>query len=219
MVTPQPRKHCPACGAQGIRSKVKSYFINLELDIVVMCEREECTSGLLLVPGVGGQSDGVEEEQKAQGVKEGDGRLSEVVASELLNKSNTRVHEDTKRGIKIDMTNSFNNTELKKSTSGGKEVFDKVLTRDDESKNKLLRKVAKNNKKLKKYRGFGEAPRVKKDKVKAVKKAAVPAEEADIIAELLEAVAMDWKDDNSMSGHMGEQTDIGEEDFLSSLMM
>ena len=184
-----------------------------------MCEREDCHSGLLLVTGEGGKSDG--EIKQAGDEKEEDGRLSAVVVSESAINSNTCVHEDTKGVIQIDMTDNINNTVIKKAVSEGKEVFEKVLTRDDESKNKLLRKATKNNKKLNKYRGFGEAPRVKKDKVKAVsvKKAAVPPEEADIIAELLEAVAEDWKDDNKMIQHMGEQTDIGEEDFLSSLMM
>ena len=98
------------------------------------------------------------------------------------------------------------------------------MTRDDESKNKLLRKVAKNNKKLNKYRGFGEAPRVKKDKVKVVdvKKATVSAEEADIIAELLEAVDENkiiQNIDNEMIQHIGEHGGFNEEDFLSSLMM
>jgi len=220
-----PHKWCPKC-----RGKVRSFFINLEGDQVVMCEKEACDwplggeGGFLLLQGEKGGVEG-KGTGGAGDCVDGNGTGEEKVVGKLSardtvgKKSNKeKVEKETGRetfdkvGVrkaekadKLLQQVEDKNKKLEKvwrrieeKKKAGREVFDQVEVRKTNKADRLLKKVERKNKKLeklgrKKYRPFGQEAEVseKEKKMKKVKTAEVPSEEADVIAELLEAVAVD----------------------------
>jgi len=185
-----PPKKCPKCGG-----KVKTFYINLNLDQVVMCESLSCnwpfkdTNGSI-IPGK---------------VKEVEEEVGKQVKEELVEVNQTE---------KEVAVCGKSKEKKKKREKRGKETFDREYARAGHLVGTLKNKVEKTNKKMEKLgRKKGEfAPLVSggeqwfdalSDPLKAgegpmmqsaahssgrsvgVRKAEVPAEEADILTNLL----------------------------------
>jgi len=186
-----PPKKCPKCGA-----KVKTFYINLNLDQVVMCESLSCnwpfkgTNGSI-IPG------------KVEEVKQ---EVGKQVKEELV-----EVNQNDKE---VAVCGNSKEKKKKKREKRGKETFDREYARAGHLVGTLKNKVEKTNKKMEKLgRKKGEfAPLVSGgeqwfdallDPLKSgegpmthsaahssgrsvgVRKAEVPAEEADILTNLL----------------------------------
>lgn len=176
------------------KGKVREFSINVDGDKVVMCEKEQCPWPF---------------------------RPKDGLPVKFLTENKEVEDEDEDR----ERTPDLLGTPPKKKR--GVEKFEKVVVREEKSVDEMLKKVVKNNKKLgkKKYRGFGELTPVndeKPPKIKKVKKATVPLEEAGIITELLSAVKTDKslvnvedKVDVSLKEEAFGDFDV--DDFLDSL--
>ena len=153
------------------------------------CEDEKETSETNVVDkgttrGTGGKLSSKSKKEKETG-KETFEKVG-VRKTEMADKLLQQVEDKNKKLEKV-------GRRIEKKMKSGREDFDQVEVRKGNEADGLLRKVERKNKKLeklgrKKYRPFGQEAEKSRKKVK---KAEVPPEEADVIAELLEAVAVD----------------------------